>query len=53
MHDADGTYFEYNIPGGVSPYPRDFIIDENGIVLLAKTEYESGVMINMLEDLLH
>ncbi|NQT61625.1 MAG: T9SS type A sorting domain-containing protein [Candidatus Marinimicrobia bacterium] len=40
------------MPGSASPYPRDFILDENGIVRMAKTEYEPGTMIAIIEELL-
>lgn len=28
LHDVAGIYSKYNIPGGQSPYPRDFIMDK-------------------------
>jgi len=40
------------ITGGQSPYPRDFIIDENGFILMAKTECDPGTMINIIESIL-
>ena len=52
LHDNAGVYSRYNIPGAASPYPRDFIFDENGIIHLAKTEYEPGTMISIIEGLL-
>lgn len=52
LRDVSGIYSQYNIPGGQSPYPRDFIVDKNGIVQLAKTEYDPGEMINVIENLL-
>ncbi len=52
LRDNQNVYSAYNIPGGQSPYPRDFIIDENGIVHLAKTEYDPGEMISVIETLL-
>jgi hypothetical protein len=52
LHDTEGVYGLYNLPGAASPYPRDFILDENGVVRMAKTEYEPGVMIAIIETLL-
>lgn len=52
LKDNAGVYGSYNIPGGQSPYPRDYIIDKNGILHLAKTEYDPGTMINIIESLL-
>ena len=52
LHDNASVYGRYNIPGGQSPYPRDYIIDENGIIQMAKTEYDPGTMINIIESLL-
>lgn len=52
LRDNASVYGRYNIPGGQSPYPRDYIIDENGIIQMAKTEYDPGTMINIIESLL-
>jgi len=52
LHDNSGVYSSYNLPGSSSPYPRDFILDANGVVRLAKHEYEPGVMISLIESLL-
>lgn len=52
LHDNQSIYGLYNLPGSTSPYPRDFIIDANGVVRLAKTEYEPGTMIAIIESLL-
>ena len=45
-------YYTYNIPGGQSPYPRDFIVDQDGIIRFADTEYDPGTMITVIEGLL-
>jgi hypothetical protein len=52
LHDVSGIYSDYNIPGRQSPYPRDFIIDKNGVIQFAKTEYDPGSMISIIESLL-
>jgi len=52
LRDNAGIYSSYNIPGGLSPYPRDYIIDQQGILHLAKTEYDPGEMITVIENLL-
>ena len=52
LHDVSGVYQQYNIPGGESPYPRDYVIDADGIFQLVRTEYEPGVIISVVEDLL-
>lgn len=52
LHDVAGIYSKYNISGGQSPYPRDFILDKNGIVQFAKTEYDPGSMISIIESLI-
>lgn len=52
LHDNASVYGSYNIPGSQSPYPRDYIIDKNGIIQMAKTEYDPGTMINIIESLL-
>jgi len=52
LHDNAGVYGDYNLPGSESPYPRDFILDADGVIRLAKTEYEPGLMIAVIESLL-
>ncbi len=52
MQDVNEIYRHYNIPGNQSPYPRDFILDSNGIVRFASTEYDPGAMIHIIESLL-
>ena len=52
LHDVSGIYNKYNIPGSQSPFPRDFIIDENGIIIFAKTEYDPGSMIAIFESII-
>lgn len=52
LHDQASVYQHYNIPGSSSPYPRDFVLDAENTVRLAKTEYEPGVIISVVEDLL-
>lgn len=47
-----GVYGKYNLGGGQSPYPRDFIVDKQGIIRFADTEYDPGTMITILEPLL-
>ncbi len=52
LHDNQGVYSAYNLPGASSPYPRDFILDAEGVIKLAKHEYEPGTMITVIESLL-
>jgi len=52
LWDNQGVYGQYNIPGGQSPYPRDYIVDAEGILHLTNTEYDPGLMISVLESLL-
>jgi len=52
LHDINNVRGLYNIPGSQSPYPRDFIIDADGVVRLAKTEYDPAAMLHVLEILL-
>ena len=47
-----GTYDEYYIPNQGSPYPRDFIVDQNGILVYANNEIDTEYMIYILEVLL-
>lgn len=52
LHDTKGVYGRFGTPGAASPYPRDFIVDAEGIVRLAKDEYDPGAMIKIIESLL-
>ncbi len=52
LHDVSGVYGDYNLPGGQSPYPRDFIVDQQGTLQYANTEYDPGTMTMIIESLL-
>ena len=52
LRDISAVYSLYNITGGGSPYPRDFIIDQNRIIRFADTEYDPGTMITVIESLI-
>jgi len=45
-------YDEYYIPNQGSPYPRDFIVDQNGILVYANNEVDSQYMLYILDVLL-
>jgi hypothetical protein len=49
LRDTENVRSLYNIPGSQSPYPRDFVIDQYGIVRLAKTEYDPNSILHTLE----
>ncbi|MCS5652799.1 MAG: peroxiredoxin family protein, partial [Candidatus Marinimicrobia bacterium] len=38
------TYDDYYIPNQGSPYPRDFIVDQNGILVYANNEVDTEYM---------
>ena len=46
------TYDSYYLPNDGSPYPRDFIIDQDGIIQYANNEIDTDWMISIIEDLL-
>ena len=46
------TYDDYYIPNQGSPYPRDFIVDQDGILAYANNEIDTEYMIYIIEDLL-
>ena len=46
------TYDDYYMPNDGSPYPRDFIIDQAGIVQYANNEIDFEWMIYVIEELL-
>ena len=47
------TYDDYYMPNDGSPYPRDFIIDQNGIIQYANNEIDTAWMLSIIEDLLY
>ena len=46
------VYDDYYIPNQGSPYPRDFIIDQNGILVYANNEVDTDYMLYIIDDLL-
>lgn len=46
------TYDEYYIPTQGSPYPRDFIVSQDGVLVYANNEIDTEQMIYIIEDLL-
>ena len=46
------TYDLYFMPNDGSPYPRDFIIDQDGIIQYANNEIDTDWMISIIEDLI-
>ena len=45
------TYDDYYMPNDGSPYPRDFIIDQEGIIQYANNEIDTEWMLYVLEEL--
>ena len=45
------TYDDYYMPNDGSPYPRDFIVDQNGILQYANNEIDTEWMIYLLDEL--
>ena len=46
------TYDDYYMPNDGSPYPRDFIIDQEGIIQYANNEIDTEWMLYVLNELL-
>ena len=47
------TYDNYYMPNDGSPYPRDFIIDKEGIIQYANNEIDTEWMLYVLEELIN
>jgi len=47
------VYDEYYLPNDGSPYPRDFIINQNGIIQYANNEIDTEWMIIVIDNLLY
>ena len=45
------TYDDYYLPNDGSPYPRDFIVDQEGILQYANNEIDTEWMIYVLDEL--
>ena len=45
------TYDEYYLPNDGSPYPRDFIVDQDGLLQYANNEIDTEWMIWVLDEL--
>ncbi len=46
------TYDDYYMPNDGSPYPRDFIIDQSGIIAYANNEIDTEWMLAVIYDLI-
>ena len=46
------TYDDYYMPNDGSPYPRDFIIDQEGILQYANNEIDTEWMLYVLDELI-
>ena len=47
------TYDLYYMPNDGSPYPRDFVIDQNGIIAYANNEINTEWMLTVIYDLIN
>ncbi len=47
-----GLYSSYRLAGAISPYPRDYIIDQNGVFAYTNVEYSINEMSLVVESLL-
>ena len=53
LYDQGGTLRnDYFLSRSLSPFPRDYIIDQNGIIRYTSTEYHPQTMIEVIESLL-
>ena len=52
LHDPNGTVYSAYSMSGISPYPRDVIIDQNGIIQYMHPEYDPQYMLQVVNNLL-
>ncbi len=52
LPNTETAYNNYNQPGGTSPYPLDYVIDQAGNVAYSSTEYDPEAMVAVIEALL-
>lgn len=50
--NAGSTYNQYRQSGGTSPYPLDYVIDQEGRVAYFSTEYDPEAMVQVIDGLL-
>lgn len=50
--NASSVYGQYRQSGATSPYPLDYVIDQQGQVAYFSTEYDPEAMIAVIDDLL-
>ena len=46
------VYDMYYMPNDGSPYPRDFIIDQNGVIAYANNEIDTAWMLSVINELI-
>ena len=46
------VYNMYYMPNDGSPYPRDFIIDQNGVIAYANNEIDTAWMLSVINELI-
>ena len=46
------VYDMYYMPNDGSPYPRDFIIDQNGVIAYANNEIDTAWMLSIINELI-
>ena len=53
VHDQGGVVRgRYRLSNALSPYPRDYIIDQDGVLRYTATEYHPQTMVRVIESLL-
>ena len=52
LFDPNGTVYSSYVMSGISPYPRDVIIDQNGIIAYMHSEYDPQYMLKTVNNLL-
>ncbi|MBD3220958.1 hypothetical protein GF314_06915 [bacterium] len=50
--DDHTVHAQYRQPGPQSPFPLDYVIDQDGLVAYHATEYQPAAMVAVIEDLL-
>ena len=51
--DASSTYWQYRQNGGTSPYPLDYVIDQEGRIAYFSTEYDPETIVEVIDGLLN
>ena len=52
MDETESIYRTYDVPPNYAPYPRQIIIDQNGVIRYLAAQYDAPEVLRRIEELL-